>query len=481
MDKDWIPIDRPWQISDAPTTDKYNLEVRSNLKDPKLSDSFYEAVHGEQKPGLSKVIDSVLGKTREDRLLDVAQSVARRDFSAEYSEDGENNYSASYAHLTLAPISIKDLMRTYPDNLPPNIPHNLNQNLLEHIVTLHETEHVTQNKIEHVEGRGFFIVSNVHNVADSIEKDWVHEMDADLAVVKYLECLGYFDVAQFWLDGILVNSFTGQFPLSGAETLIDDVSSTIAHYSDTGEVLDFKYFALQKLSLLTKVQVEMNASHDEMNNIIQDYPDFLSEVPKEFIPYFAAKPQGVMHAVQTLLDKGDLKDMEKWEAENYMAAMERLGYEPDPNYSYSDQLRDTLENKMGLAPDSTQTENTASILYPKQYVVKSLHETLKFSLEEFESSLKEKNTEIGGEPQEAMDACDGLKAYAYISYALEDVAANYAGVVSGDYVDLKDVEINVDALPEHASAIKEQLEQIQAHLADRPELEKTCYSTDMAP
>ena len=187
-----------------------------------------------------------------------------------------------------------------------------------------------------------------HGLAEEIVK----EVDSDNAVIQYLKDSGQDDMAQFWLDMRMSRSFMAQFLSTSTESTEHDTASIVANFQKTEEVLDINHFIEQKQALMEVVRQEMGMGERNHNlSIMSDYPDAMQAIRynenldiKKYEQAITVKPQGIMHVVKTLLAEDKLDGMQKWEAENYMESMERLGYEPDADYSYEAQMRSVFED-----------------------------------------------------------------------------------------------------------------------------------------
>ncbi len=327
----------------------YKLEVNAALGGRALSQYFNEIVSDNRI-------------STPDERVQMVKKLVGREITVEHNNSGTNIHKAHENKIVLSDkdVSIASMLSVAPDNLPPNIPPELTQELLEHLIALHEAEHATQFSHENVVSQTGHVVNSIKETMLSdvgsrtgFERNFMREVDGDFSIIDTLHDMEYENVAQFWLDMRASSSAVGYIFDFEGDAYEHDTSSILKHYVNTGEVIDPAEFMSEKRALAEKIRGEVGVFAGELAGILSEYPDFLklsrdAEVIKEIDKFTKIKPQGIMHAVQTLLDEGQLEGMQEWEAENYMAAMDRLGYEPDPNYDYEAQLRDVLENKMGL-------------------------------------------------------------------------------------------------------------------------------------
>ena len=332
--------------NNLPITDKYELEVNVGFPEQSLSQYFYKIVS-----------DNEISSPNE--MIQMVKKLVGRDIIVVHDSLGKFLHSAHENKITLSSdgaISINSMLGVAPDNLPPNVPSELTQELLEHLAALHEAEHATQfsREIDDVSGDVSIreaMLSDIKNTL-SFERKFMREVDSDLSVIETLNDMGLGNVAQFWQDARANNSMIDHIYNFIGRAYEHDTHSTLAHFIETGDTIDPEEFISEKRMLVERIRGEMGVFTGKLLCIIGEYPNLETalelEENKQYGMHMEVKPQGIMHAVQTLLDDDQLDGMQKWEAENYMAAMDRLGYVADPNYDYEAQLRDVLENKMGL-------------------------------------------------------------------------------------------------------------------------------------
>lgn len=339
---------------DFPTTDKYKIGVDVDLQHKSLCADFRDcaAVYSSQET-IKKLIHNLTG--RDDVNL------------MHFEEKGSNAYHAGSDTIMLAPsrVGIDTFMWITKDNLPPNIPEQLTPDLLFHLVALHETEHVTQFSLEKTDdGQDVTSIKSTlvqgHNPNYNLMSDIAKEVDADLAIIKHLENLDLPNVAQFWKDMRSVASFVVHFPLSSPDGMPHDTTAILHHFETTGKVLDPDHLIDEKLDLAGKIHDKLGINRDFLSTmmVINTTPPLetleakLQEesVRKDLL----MRPQQIMTAVQELLNEGQLTGLQKWEAENYMDAMHRLGYTPEPAGDYTNKAANALKTHFGYTiPDKT--------------------------------------------------------------------------------------------------------------------------------
>lgn len=326
-----------------PTTDDFNLDVDINLERKRLHRLFERSASGEASlDDSTKILRAMIG--RKPNVID---------------GEGGNSYQPSTDTFRISPPpSLAFYLGVSENNMPPNISESVTPELMHHLKLVHEAEHATQfifkrdeqtGEIDQTSAR--FEISNRSPYAYGLEEEIIKEADADLAVQKYLEDIGEPEVAQFILDARMSRSFVEQYLASSDDSYEHDTSSILQHFKETGDVIDVETFIYEKSALMDKINKEVGFGLYDLSSMVSEYDvtrEQLRAMQMEHQTELAIRPQGVMHAVQSLLERGELEGLQKWEAENYMAAMTRLGYEPQENYDYESQLRNVLENGMGL-------------------------------------------------------------------------------------------------------------------------------------
>ncbi len=354
-----------------PTTDNYKIGTNVNLHSQGLSEHFHDIVQG--KPSsiqIPEMVKSLLG--RDDIKVTVGDH-SKNKYS--FGADGDE------IHLDPEFITIAKFLGVSEDNLPPNVPTDLTHELFGHLIALHEAEHATQLHLPKDQDTGKVDLRSVRSnlVADGVSEidlnnKIVRETDADVPVLEHLRDMELEHVGQFWKDSRMTVSFVNSFPMITDEALRHDSSSLLSYHQATGKVIDLDTFVSEKKALLNNVHKELGFEEGKFMSIMQDYPDLLTSEraaaamsSQEVDDSLRVTPQAIQHAVQNLLDKGELSEMQAWEAQNYVNAMGRLGYEADPNFDYEANIRDTLENKIGLKSVSQQSidasDNTADSIH----------------------------------------------------------------------------------------------------------------------
>lgn len=335
-----------------PTTDKYNIAVNVNLGDKTVSDVFQKAAKG---------------AFEQESYVAMIRALAGRDtINIQFNDaDGTSYNMINDDGVLIDEISVSS---KFIDNIflgaddpkaPPNIPESFTPEMLVHLITLHEVEHTTQYKFD-VDSENRPIsstaTSNVINGDfprdDDLAFKIITEADGDNTIIQYLENTENEDIAQYWLDMRMNRSFMAQFNPYGSESFEYDTASIVSHFRETGEVLDVDHFLDQKGELMELVREQMGMGGNRRFEINMEYPEANQAIRynkeldlTKYARDMVVSPNAMMHAVKTLLEDDRLEGMQKWEAENYMASMERLGYEPDPDpdYSYEEVLRAGLE------------------------------------------------------------------------------------------------------------------------------------------
>jgi len=328
---------------EIPVTNSFNIAADINIRDEGLAESLKK---------------SAMGEATQQEKIEMIQALIGRDVKVSYKEERGSSYSYRTDDIALGQESLTWLLGVSKDNLPPNIPEAFTPELSAHLTALHESEHATQyvGKRDSVTGNAIgriesFTISDRPIIEYGLAEEIIKEADSDHVIMQHLDDLELPEVKEFYLDARMTRSFVTQFLSSRDESHEHDTASLLRHFEETGEVIDVDHFVEEKRALMEKINNEFGFGVDEYFNVFMDYEidsRRLSEDQGQYQLDLAVKPQQLMHAVQSLLDKGELDGVQKWEAENFMSSMERLGYEPDGNYTIEAQIRDVLHNKMGF-------------------------------------------------------------------------------------------------------------------------------------
>lgn len=360
------------QSLEIPVTGQFVIRPDIDLKHPLVEAQFQRAARGEtvSHEAVSAMIRAVVGPGH------------RFGITHDETDDSEYNWYKGTFNLS-GRETIAGFMKVAPDNLPPNIPKELTPELFHHLVALHEAEHVTQTSFENDKvtgkpvpssGKKLFVRDD-EGLAGFLPVKIIGEADADNTVLTALDQMELPHVSQFWLDMRICASFTGKFFETPDKAYKHETSSVLSHFRETGDVLDMDIFIPQKNELMAKIQREvmgfdMVGITEISGRVLKDYPRLSFDQVEQFGVAMQEKvremqadpsvqvkditPQGMMSVVGGLLEAGKLGGLQKWEAENYMAAMNRLGYEaipqPKVDIPFEEMFRDVLENKMGLKP-----------------------------------------------------------------------------------------------------------------------------------
>jgi len=331
------------------TTDNYKLGVDIDLS---LSEEFFKALQQESMEDvLPSVVKRAVGRDDIKILVDPTASAGGVGGCYEIYDDRVSVDPGKNTQYIVSSFSI-----IAPDNLPPNIPEELTPELFGFLMALHESEHVTQYTFEgsifkkqqtEFDPRAPDFGCDDKQVSE-IAETIIAEVDAELAVLKFLREQEMNHVAQFYLDMRCVSSFTKTCPYLFEKNLDHDVSTIISHYEETGEVLDPDKFLEEKKELLDKLHKEMGVGSEWIDSIMTKnqsdgirklHPAEIESVVKQLPPM---PPQVIMHALQSLLDKGELDGLQKLEAENFIEAVKHMGYEPDPNPAFMEEYKEQV-------------------------------------------------------------------------------------------------------------------------------------------
>jgi len=361
-----------------PITDKYKLGVNVNLE---LGVAFWEASHGQPM---------------EDRLVGLPRALVGRKIDVCPNSWGDNGYNVMRGRLLLD-MGVSDVasfvskfMHVSPDNLPLNIPDELTPELVVFLVALHESEHVMQwGEVGAKSTASTFAKGKTYENKD-IPFVIMQEADADSPVIKYLREDGKGNVAQFWLDMRTVSSFTDKFPLMYPAKYVDnfasvlnplgdwgykvdsrkylrksmselyghDSASILAYSEKNGAVIDPEYYLREKEALVKNVHESMEIEESWFISLVNRCRDegertpTVSEAVNVMKNISPMSPQKIRYALDDLMGRGSLDGLQRLEAENFIAAAERMGYEadPDPDFVqiYKDQVCDAVGNMYGV-------------------------------------------------------------------------------------------------------------------------------------
>lgn len=366
-----------------PTTDKYKLGVDIDLS---LASEFMNAADG--RPLVHRLPELIYGL------------VGRYDVGVRLGDDLENEYDPNTDDVSVNTRTDNLLERVCSvtgvplDNPPPKIPDEYTAELDVFLATLHESEHAVQRNVKkdefgYVDFRATTstLVTSTNVAASGESYSIISEADADLPILEFLEREGMHDSAQFWFDMREVASFTTKTPIPYYPGLsghgVHDTNFTISHHRDGGGVIDPEVFMSEKMDLMGKVYKEMGIGNvltdsyaakvaDVFSNFsMRDIKDCFgrTEVDTEVSPI---RPQKIMTALQNLLDEDRLDGVQELDAQNYMAAMGRLGYQPEPALmpGYAEEVAQHLENiidevyvELAFAPSGSLTPEAE--MFPK--------------------------------------------------------------------------------------------------------------------
>lgn len=356
-----------------PTTDDYKIGVDINLP---LAKAFWRA---------SK------GLSLEDFLPVAVRGITgRSDVAVEVVPGMEEGYLLDSKAMCLNSQNdvrerIGSFMRASFDNLPHNIPKELTPELMSFVVALHESEHARQFQYKKSENGDDRLTSVTYG---SINEDQIYknsvveavmsEVDADLPVVRFLKEEGMENVAQFYLDMRMIAGFTTKFPFCGAGSYAHDLSMILDQYEKTGKLMDPDEYLSDKMILIERLYEDLGIGKELFSGLIlRKYikSDYLISETIDLEKFIDAlpeiSPQKIRCALENMLERGDLGGIEKLEAENFIAAAERMGYkaDPDPNYiqNYKDQINAVVNEYFGSSA-------------PKADVVQNAAETVNFKL-----------------------------------------------------------------------------------------------------
>lgn len=360
---------------DFPTTDRYKLGANVQIEALAVVESFQRAARGEpSKDGYLGMIQAATG---------------RKDLKVTNNPDGKTAYSPENDSLNVSgsDTTIASLLNVTQDNLPPNIPKVFTPELVTQLAALHEAEHVTQIASLHdpktgevISGSQYAsIIKDNPKVTPDQDSEMTRignlkvnpdtlalEVDADLPVVESLKDMGYEDGAQFWLDMRNVSAVTRHFPFEKKAVFEHDVGPAVSHFERTGEVLDTSVIMNERQKLVRAIKAEMSADPAVVS---MDYPGLYGAKAMRYIESkegqeaLMVRPQVVLSATKTLLEKGELSPLQAKLAEQYVESAERMGYNPEIS-DYNAQMRHVFENNMGLKP-AQDTSQPNDLVLPR--------------------------------------------------------------------------------------------------------------------
>lgn len=193
-----------------------------------------------------------------------------------------------------------------PDDPPPNKPPG-GAALGEFLISLHEAEHLSR--------RGDAIAPKTMS---SDAQEQAGEIDADRAVLKFLDDQKDTASKKYWLEARHVDSFTAGV-ISGDTS--HDTATFLRVQEATGQQLDLDKFNEEKRGLLMRI-----VAKGDFKPINDDYG--------------RARTADVMGAVQDVLndDKNEkdpankLSPLQRAEAESFLKDAEAMGYKANPDY-----------------------------------------------------------------------------------------------------------------------------------------------------
>ncbi len=343
-----------------PTTGEYNLSIKVDIQNAELLNCLRDAAYG------SRSNESISSLTKA--------LVGRDDIQVIENDEGDIRYDlcADTIYYDSGALTVDRLLCVPKVNVPPHIFQTLTSEMISHILMVHEIGHAAQHSFSRDVNTGRVIMGTVKsNVfddplsfkdADYFENDlkghFAHELDSDLLVIMHLVKADFRRVAQFFMDARITSSFAMNIPELSFTGLTHGTSSLLYHFAKTRDVIDLDFYLSEKQSLIEKINNEMGLNTSDIETVAKDYPEISNE---EFTPSETlldaqfVKHQGIMCAVQNLLERGDLSEMQSVEAETYLQAVERIGYKSDPSYDYIAQIRSILENGYGLVPFSRRS------------------------------------------------------------------------------------------------------------------------------
>jgi hypothetical protein len=197
-----------------------------------------------------------------------------------------------------------------PDDPPPNMPPG-SKEMGEFLVSLHESEHLSR--------RGDQIAPKTLTPQ---AQEQAGEIDADKAVMAFLDNEHNTAAKNYWLQAREVDSFTSNVTQdTGSPDLGHDTATFLRTEQATGRQLDLDKFDTEKTNLLFRVQAKANLQATDPN-------------------YGRARVADVMGAVQAVLDDdkaeknpaNKLSPLQVSEAQQFLRDASAMGYQANPNF-----------------------------------------------------------------------------------------------------------------------------------------------------
>lgn len=342
-----------------PITDKYKIGVDINLPLVRL---FKDAAQGlSPKDIMSLVVPAAVGR-RVDLKEITSRDESYASYAMSYGAEGNVSYERVMYDFDLSfQKKLAAFIGCSPNNLPLNIPPELTPELLDFLTALHESEHITQSSVMEFYGNKFALFGKESSLGlenggfceRSFFETLMTEVDADFSEIMYLKEERMDNVAQFLLDMRTIGSFTIKFPKFDMDSLYDhDTAMILNHYMDTGEVFDPEYVCAEKKALIEKVYGELGIKPDWFGRVRSVCGMTATRSPAEEecsaanAVFPKMPPQFIRGALEGLLDKGALEGLQKQEAEAFVAASERVGYEAFP-VSLTESYKEAIETLYG--------------------------------------------------------------------------------------------------------------------------------------
>lgn len=316
-------------------------EAKAKESDKKLSEDFgfgydkplehqigedlIKRVHGTLSPAENARLEQNIRQYQTDNKFtpDAMQSVVE-SFEKRVRDKDQENLDDSIKDVNVAAVEFKKGPgAAYEDDFfnvgrfsanynafgftakdPPGRPPPLTKEQSEFIVALHESEHAMA-----IAGRNPIFKDDYKEYL----KQQAREIDADSAIVKFLNDAGEKDAKNYYLQSRNVTSY-----MDGLAGDFDhDTSTFLRVQENTGQQIDLDKFRSEKQGLVRQI-----ANRFEPSTKINDL-----------------KVGDVMGAVQDVLkddrehpEKNLLTPLQKAEAEQYLADADALGFKANPNY-----------------------------------------------------------------------------------------------------------------------------------------------------
>ncbi len=327
-----------------PTTDIYNLETHIQLNTPLLGQHFKNAING--RANVLPDLDLVKALTGKNTI------------KVEQSDTATGLYTGHDETIHLrSNNALDDKVLDIPRHaIPARVPEELTPELARLLTTLHEAEHATQLIFKEGPDRvlsGTNILNDPQNMAQAYNLKLIAEMDGDIARDQYLEDKDMGHIATFYSDLRMMRSFVFSYPVRDHNDEDHDTSTLTDHYKETGDLIDPAAFLDAKNSLFAKIDKQVNFSVNSFVGVMNENPEFkarLQEVVHDeeanlrLDEKLTMPAPVILHALQTLIDEGQLEGLEKYEAERGVAALTRLGYEPQAGFDYTANLVEMIQN-----------------------------------------------------------------------------------------------------------------------------------------